>query len=107
VDLEPTQSVVTLPLAVALIFLAYNYDAVSSYDLGVKLQHDWISVQNYVVIVYPLFFIRFSKNVPILSKSYPGYTKKLFWFPRNVFRFHQEVIPILAHTGIFFLLIFF
>jgi len=28
VDLEPTQSVIALPLAVALVFLAYNYDAV-------------------------------------------------------------------------------
>jgi len=31
IDLEPTQSVLTLPLAVALIFLAYNYDAVISF----------------------------------------------------------------------------
>jgi len=28
IDLEPTQSVIALPLAVALVFLAYNYDAV-------------------------------------------------------------------------------
>jgi len=28
IDMEPTQSIVTLPLAVALVFLAYNYDAV-------------------------------------------------------------------------------
>lgn len=29
IDLEPTQSVIALPFAVALIFLLYNYDAVS------------------------------------------------------------------------------
>lgn len=33
VDLEPTQSVIALPLAVALVFLAYNYDAVLAFVL--------------------------------------------------------------------------
>ncbi|XP_066912060.1 BOS complex subunit NOMO1-like [Clytia hemisphaerica] len=37
VDLEPTQSVITLPLAVALLFLAYNYDSVITFLTKVNI----------------------------------------------------------------------
>lgn len=37
IDLEPTQSVITLPLAVAFIFLAYNYDAVIGFLIRANL----------------------------------------------------------------------
>ena len=32
IDVEPTQSVIALPFAVAFVFLAYNYDAVRNFS---------------------------------------------------------------------------
>ena len=33
IDVEPTQSVIALPFAVAFVFLAYNYDAVRNFSM--------------------------------------------------------------------------